>query len=178
MTLQIERAVPPVVREASGGERGEMPGGRTEMSVLRAAWVPPELEERLTALERYLTAETDDSSPRPKRGRSVGLTLAVDDCERIESALRQVALEAAASGDVLLGATALEVELDEVCAFLDGRSRPTRVGVDLADCALMAFALLYVSGRFEGPDTGPFRRTGMGLFDRLSNADREFVDPR
>ena len=171
MTLQIERTVPSVVREAAGGER-------TEVSVLRAAWVPPELEEKLTALERYLTGMADDAPPRPKRGRSVGLTLAVDDCECIGAALRQVSLEAAASGDVLFGATALEVELDEVCTFLDGRSRPTTVGFDLADCALMAFALLYVAGRFEGSDSGPFRRTGLRLFDRLSNADEEFVDPR
>ena len=171
MTLQIERTVPPVVRGAAGGDR-------TEMSVLRAAWIAPEPEEKLTALERYLTGEADDASPRPKRERSVGLTLDADDCERIGSALRQVSLEAAVPWDVMRAATALEVELEEACAFLANRPRPTRIGFDLADCALMAFALLYVAGRFEGPCTGPFRRTGMRLFDRLSNADEEFADPR
>ena len=178
MALQIERTVPPVVREAAGGVYMGSPGDRTAMSVLRAGWVTPELEGKLSALERYLSEGVDGAVPRPKRGRSVTVTLDVDDCERIGAALRQVALEAAAPGDVVLAATALEIIMDDVRSFLDGRRRPTPVEVDLADCALMAFALLYVSGRFEGTSSGPFRTTGIGLFDQLSHADEEFADPR
>lgn len=149
----------------------ECPSPADEPSVSGRIEVPERSDQAdeppVGGLERYLLDHADGSGPRPRTGTSVAIPVDESDCERARIALRRLSVDAPVARSIGVAAIALEISLERPLASARKRNRPLTLEFDVADCALMALALLYASrnGRREG-----YRRQARSLLDRVDRS--------
>ncbi len=127
---------------------------------------------RKRALTQYLLHHANGSRPRPSVGRAVPITVDEDDCERARIALRRLSVDGDAPNQVEFAAVGLEVSLERPLDCARRRNRSMTLEFDVADCVLMALALLHASDRYRDPgdETDDYRRQANRLLERVDRA--------
>lgn len=123
------------------------------------AGAPPVAE-----LAQYLLDNTEGAATRPRVGASVTIPLDEAECQRARIALRRLSVDAPVTREIEVAAIALEISLERPQGRARNRDRPLTLELDVADCVLMAMALLYASRDGRRDD---YCRQARSLLDRV-----------
>ncbi|PSP75417.1 hypothetical protein BRC81_15430 [Halobacteriales archaeon QS_1_68_20] len=137
----------------------------------------PEATRKRT-LTQYLLHHTSESRPRPSAGRSVAITVDEADCERARVALRRLSTDGAVPRQIEYAAVGLEVSLECPLEGVRRRNRSMTLEFDVADCVLMALALLHAFERYRSPDdeADAYRRQATLLLKHVDRATPDSFD--
>lgn len=163
------------VAKPSVGGSGRTTGGRQYPTT--GSETPDEIRRR--ELERYLVRRADGSGPRPSVGAAVPITVDESDCERARIALRRLSGDVGVPGGVESAAISLEISLERPLDCVRRRNRPVTLEFDVADCALMALALLHASDCYrDDDDPDAYRRQARRILERIDRSRPESLDAR